>query len=154
MPFYAFMIDKKALQAPIAAGVPEKFVVWFPGSIQQVVQFARQNGWGSPQYTYAVFELRGNLPQPQVICVQISFGGAPAPDVQAPQVARAPGAAQPAGAPVSQPGRNAGDGNRNELGFQPIGDAGLSGAGDGMFGEGNDGTFTDLVDGGRQEQRR
>lgn len=160
MPTYWFVAKDKDSHGnplpPLPAGHPERFVFLHPSRDgQEVIRWVKAQGIGSPNRAYAVWRLEDlNLPEPRLLCVQPSYGEAGQPNAQYPVTSpQHINGGQPYGGPQSAPGQNRANGTVDRSGFQSLGDAVLSGTGDGFFTESPDmgGTYTDLVNGGREE---
>lgn len=137
---------------PILPGAMLTFVVSFPGPdfqqmppaqqqhfIAQATNYVRQQRWGTPdkcQYALSV----APPDKPAMLC---AYMGSP-PVLSAANV----GGGQMTGAPVGQHGQDRAEGPVDSSGFQQLGDAALGGAQDNMFGSNDDGTVTDLYQGG------
>lgn len=150
---------KQPLQLP--PGVVDSFVLNVPGDLsyasaaakqqamQYAIQLAKHYNLGTPQKVrYAVALIEATTDSVEVLCVQPYYG--PGAQVQAAQPVLSPQHVQGGlpGAPVGQPNQNRPDGVRDSSGFQDIGDAGLGAGGDNVYGSPDDGTFTDLLQGG------
>lgn len=144
-------------------GVIESFVLNVPGNLtnaslaqkqqamQYAIQIAKQNNLGSVdrKVGYSITLIEPNTNVIELLCVQPYYG--PGAQVQGGQPALSQAhinGGQPVGAPIGQPNQNRPDGLRDSSGFQDISDAGLGAGGDNMYGSPDDGTFTDLLQGG------
>ncbi|NDQ58585.1 MAG: hypothetical protein GZ088_16075 [Acidipila sp.] len=137
---------------PILPGAVLTFVVSFPGPdfqqlnsqqqqhhVQQALQYIRQQKWGTPDkcnYSLAV----APSDRPQMLCAYLGV-----PPVLS---AAAVSAGQMSGAPVGQYAQNRPAGPVDSSGWQQLGDADLGSGHDNMFGNSDDGTVTDLYQGG------
>jgi hypothetical protein len=142
MPVYLFLAQTHDPQTrqplpPLPVRALERFVLYFPGDVQQAIQYAKHNGLG--QWTlrqYMCYALTQENPNPVLLCYQ--------PVLPAQTSAQHVQGGQPTGPPAAQPGQQVTDGKLDELQFQKLGTGALSQAQDPMFGDTGDGTYTDL----------
>lgn len=139
---------------PPQPGACLSFCVAFPGDVsqmsqaqllqhsQQAAQYIRAQKWGTPdKCIYSI-----GVAPPNKVTFLCAFFGYPG---TGPQLSGAHvQGGQAAGAPIGQPNQNRPAGAIDKSGFQILGDADLGGASDTMFGPGDDGTVTDLFQGG------
>lgn len=137
-----------------APGACLAFAVAFPGDVskmsqaqllqhsQQAAAYVRAQKWGTPDK--AIYSI--GVAMPNQVTHLCAFYGYPnsGPQLSGAHVQ----GGQPAGAPRGQPNQNRQQGPVDSSGFQILGDADLGGASDTMFGAGDDGTVTDLYQGG------
>jgi hypothetical protein len=138
---------------PVLPGAMLSFAISVPGpdvsqlNPQQVQQYAtyaiqlcRQNKYGTPDkcnYTLAV----AAADKPTLLC---AYYGPPGAALSQAHVQ----GGQMSGVPTGQPSQNRQAGPIDKSGFQELGDADLGGGHDNMFGPADDGTSTDLYQGG------
>jgi hypothetical protein len=129
MPTYLFVNQQPNPQAPA------RFVVAFPGPMQQVQVYVSQQGIGGPNQRYSVY-LIAERTQPTLLAVEPYRG----PQVSAAHVH----GGQPVGPPMGQ-NQDRPEGAVDRMGFQVLPDAALGIGLDPMFGEMRDPTLNDLV---------
>jgi hypothetical protein len=138
---------------PVAPGAMLSFAVSVPGpdagqlsaaQLQQYANYAmqlcRQNKWGTPDkcnYTLAVAPPN----QPTLLC---AYYGPPGAALSQANVQ----GGMSGGAPRGQVNQNRQAGPVDKSGFQELGDADLGGGHDNMFGPADDGTVSDIYQGG------
>jgi len=134
----------------VPPGAVESFVVNFPGNLQQFLAHCRQQGLGTRHVRYVVVEVPPDAPEYMVMAVQPFMGHGYSPQAQAPQVsAQHVNGGQPTGSPMGQAGQSRPGMQRDpSSGFQVLGDADLGTSGDAMYGSPEDGTSSDLIQGG------
>jgi len=142
MPVYVF-VDRNQAPQP---GTRERFAVFHPGDLSQVVAWAKQIGMGGSHQHFQIYspEQLGNN-APCILAIQVAMG-VPV-TVQQPQLsATHVQGGQPAGVPAAQPGQHHPGGQIDPYSkFEELPDEALTAGRDAMFGELNDGTITDLV---------
>ena len=152
MPVYSFVAyshDPKTGQAypKLPPNATRKLDVYFPGALQQCVNYVKQQQLLPPQVHYAVYTWDREIPQPVVLAVEPAyvqqFSGPQQPKLSKQHVH----GGQPVGAPTRQNQGRLDDRPDPKSGFQRLGDAALSSGVDVMFGAPDDGTVTDLVHG-------
>lgn len=139
MPLYTFVA-----RAAVPPGQVERFDLYFPGDVNQAMQFAKTNKLGG-NIRYKVYGVQDNHPQPILLAVQRNMGY---PETgQQPQLsAQHVHGGMPVGPPMGQPNQNRQSGPVDPHGhFQQLGDADLAAGGDSMFGGVDHGTFSDIV---------
>ena len=156
MPVFLFKaVTRTPAGQPIMlpVGARSGFVVNYPGTIDQCKQYLRANAFGSPGVRYWGIMLQPNLPDPEVLAVEINIG-VPVTAQQAQLSGAHVNGGQPVGSPTGNAAQNRPTGQKDSSGFQVLGDDVLSGAGDALFGDVNDGTVSDLYGGGHFEAPR
>jgi hypothetical protein len=167
MPTYLFQAklirDQSGQPVPLPPGVVARFALLMPGgngafTREQLIAYARQFSLGTPGIGYGITEIdHGKLATPVVIA-EISLGNGmsaqASPALMSEEHMRG---GQPTGGPIPQGGVPRTDAPRDSSGFQKIGDDGLDGGVDAVYGDASDYTVSDLVIGGGgsvQEIRR
>jgi hypothetical protein len=160
--FHAMMVNpqtKQPIQLP--PGSIQSFVLNVPGNMQYAtpaqkqqamqyaIQLAQKNNLGTPKgVRYAVTLIEPDTDAVELLCVQPYYGAGAAVQASQPNLSGAHVQGGMPGTPVGQPGQNRPEGARDSSGFQDISDAGLGAGGDNLYGSADDGTFTDLLQGG------
>lgn len=133
---------------PVPIGGRQIVLLNHPGDKAQVVQFCREQGLPTKGVKYQIVgPLPANDPAPMVMLTQLMMPPQISPEAVAAAMSD----------PHGQQGQNRPSGIPDQMGFAQMGDEALPVAGDGnMFDEQNDGTVSDIMQGGGgfQEVRR
>jgi hypothetical protein len=159
MPTYLFqaklIADQQGQPVPLPPGCVARFALLMPGgngafTREQLVAYARQFGLGSQGIAYGITEINHAQLTAPVVVTEISLGNGMSPQAAPVQMSGEHiRGGQPVGGPTPQGGVPRTDAPRDRLGFQKIGDDGLDGGVDSVYGDTGDYTVSDLViDGG------
>jgi len=141
MPVYLF-IDANA---PV--GGISKFVLFHPGNLKAAIKTAQEENLGGQNQRFQVFDAVRIGREPTLCCVERNLGQ-PESGQQPQLSAQHVQGRQPTGVPQGQPGQPPNSGNVDvRSGFQKLGTEATVGAFDAMYGEGEDGTYSDIVAG-------
>jgi hypothetical protein len=130
------MIWLLAATSEVPLGGNERLIFAHPSTDRAtVVEYVRSERLGSPRVRYQLYPIPHNDANALVLCIQRAVPTLSAEAVQA-----------AANAPHGQAGQNRADGQPDHMGFSDLGDAALPLNNDeNVFGETQDGTYTDLV---------
>jgi len=142
MPVYLFVA-----QSEVPVGGIERFVLTHPGSVAQVIEYARAQGYGQQQQQvrFKVYGVPADYAEPQLLVTQHNLGQPV--NGQQPQLSPAHvQGGQPTGVPQAMPGQSRPRGAYDERShFEALADSELPGGSDAMFGDMSDGTVDDVV---------
>lgn len=137
MPLYLF-----ATNQALPPGATDRLVVKHPGTAEQALNLARQQGYADPSVGFMAHTIGVSGAGDNTIAV-LCYHSVPQPEISREHVSAGGGA--PVGMPEGQQGRNRPSSEVDmRSGFQELGDDALPVKQDNMFGDTNDGTYEDV----------